>query len=120
MLSGLQAIPRDIYESASVDGSSRLSTFRFITIPLMRSTLALCLILILTGGMVAFEQFYILTAGGPDNSTVTIVMTIFRQAFSQFEMGAAAAMSVVLLLALVVMNILQLRLVRKDDSGDSR
>ena len=120
MLSGLQAIPRDIYESASVDGSSRLSTFRFITIPLMKSTLALCLILILTGGMVAFEQFYILTAGGPDNSTVTIVMTIFRQAFSQFEMGAAAAMSVVLLLALVIMNILQLRLVRKDDSGDSR
>jgi multiple sugar transport system permease protein len=70
--------------------------------------------------MVAFEQFYILTAGGPDNSTVTIVMTIFRQAFSQFEMGSAAAMSVVLLIALVIMNISQLRLVRKDESGDTR
>jgi multiple sugar transport system permease protein len=120
MLSGLLAIPKDIYESAAVDGSSRMNTFRYITLPLMKSTLSLCLILILTGGMVAFEQFYILTSGGPDNSTVTIVMTIFRQAFSQFEMGSAAAMSVVLLLALILMNILQLRLVRKDESGESR
>jgi multiple sugar transport system permease protein len=120
MLSGLQAIPRDIYESAAVDGANRINTFRYITAPLMKSTFSLCLILILTGGMVAFEQFYVLTAGGPDNSTVTIVMTIFREAFSQFEMGSAAAMSVVLLIALVMMNILQLRLVRKDESGDTR
>lgn len=120
MLSGLQAIPQDIYESAAVDGANRINTFRFITVPLMKSTLSLCLILILTGGMVAFEQFYILTAGGPDNATVTIVMTIFREAFSQFEMGSAAAMSVVLLLVLVLMNILQLRLVRKDESGETR
>lgn len=120
MLSGLQAIPRDIYESAAVDGANRINTFRYITAPLMKSTFSLCLILILTGGMVAFEQFYILTGGGPDNATVTIVMTIFREAFSQFEMGSAAAMSVVLLIALVMMNILQLRLVRKDESGDTR
>ena len=120
MLSGLQAIPRDIYEAAAVDGASRLKTFKLITLPLMKSTLSLCLILILTGGMVAFEQFYVLTAGGPDNSTVTIVMTIFRQAFIQYEMGAAAAMSVVLLIALFLMNVLQLRLVRKDESGESR
>lgn len=119
MLSGLQAIPRDIYEAASVDGANRLETFKLITLPLMKSTLSLCLILILTGGMVAFEQFYVLTAGGPDNSTVTIVMTIFRQAFIQYEMGAAAAMSVVLLVALVVMNAHQLRLVRKDESGEN-
>lgn len=120
MLSGLQAIPRDIYESAAMDGASRVNTFRFITVPLMKSTISLCLVLILTGGMVAFEQFYILTSGGPDNTTVTIVMTIFREAFGQYKMGSAAAMSVVLLIALVLMNILQLRLVRKDESGESR
>ena len=120
MLSGLQAIPQDIYESAAVDGANRINTFRYITAPLMKSTFSLCLILILTGGMVAFEQFYILTSGGPDNSTVTIVMTIFREAFSQFEMGSAAAMSVVLLIVLVMMNVLQLRLVRKDESGETR
>lgn len=120
MLSGLQAIPQDIYESAAVDGANRINTLRYITAPLMKSTFSLCLILILTGGMVAFEQFYILTSGGPDNSTVTIVMTIFREAFSQFEMGSAAAMSVVLLIVLVMMNVLQLRLVRKDESGETR
>jgi multiple sugar transport system permease protein len=70
--------------------------------------------------MVAFEQFYVLTAGGPDNTTVTMVMTIFREAFSQYRLGSAAAMSMVLLLALVILNVMQLRLVRSDDSGATK
>jgi multiple sugar transport system permease protein len=65
--------------------------------------------------MVAFEQFYVMTRGGPDNSTVTMVMTIFRQAFSQFNLGVAAAMSVVVLLGLVVLNVVQMRLLRDTD-----
>jgi multiple sugar transport system permease protein len=120
MLSGLQAIPGDIYESAAIDGAGRFTIFRRITLPLLRSTISLCLILIVTGGMVAFEQFYVLTAGGPDNTTVTMVMTIFREAFSQYRLGSAAAMSMVLLLALVILNVMQLRLVRSDDSGATK
>jgi multiple sugar transport system permease protein len=115
LLAGLQAIPRELYEAASIDGAGRWRALRSVTMPLMRSNLALCTVLIVTGGMVAFEQFYVLTRGGPDNSTVTMVMTIFRQAFSQFNLGIAAAMSVVVLLGLVVLNVVQLRLMRDTD-----
>lgn len=58
-----------------------------------------------------------LTRGGPDNSTVTMVMTIFRQAFSQFDLGMAAAMSVIVLLGLVILNVVQLRLMRQGDDS---
>jgi multiple sugar transport system permease protein len=115
LLAGLQAIPRELYEAAAIDGANRWRALRSITMPLMRSNLALSTVLIVTGGMVAFEQFYVMTRGGPDNSTVTMVMTIFRQAFSQFNLGVAAAMSVVVLLGLVVLNVLQMRLLRDTD-----
>lgn len=115
LLTGLQAIPRELYESAQVDGASRLQTLRLITIPLLRPSIAMSIILISTGGLVAFEQFYIITAGGPDNTTVTMVMTIFREAFGQFNLGSAAAMSMILLFALVAINLLQLRLLRQDN-----
>lgn len=117
MLAGLQAIPGELYEAAAIDGANRRRTLWSITVPLMRSTLALCTVLIVTGGLVAFEQFYVLTRGGPDNSTVTMVMTIFRQAFSQFDLGMAAAMSVIVLLGLVILNVVQLRLMRQGDDS---
>ena len=71
MLTGLQAIPRDVYEAARVDGASWWHILRSITLPLLRPTLALMLILSVTGSMLAFDQFYILTNGGPDNRTAT-------------------------------------------------
>lgn len=114
LLTGLQAIPRELYESAQVDGATRLQTLRLVTIPLLRPSIAMSVILITTGGLVAFEQFYIITAGGPDNTTVTMVMTIFREAFGQFNLGSAAAMSMVLLFALVAINLLQLRLLKQE------
>jgi multiple sugar transport system permease protein len=114
LLTGLQAIPRELYESAQVDGATRTQILRKITIPLLRPSIAMCVVLITTGGLVAFEQFYIITAGGPDNSTITMVMTIFREAFGQFNLGSAAAMSMVLLFALVAINLLQLRLLKED------
>jgi multiple sugar transport system permease protein len=117
LLAGLQAIPRDVYEAAAIDGASRARTLRSVTIPLLRSSLAMCAVLIVTGGLVAFEQFYVLTRGGPDNSTVTMVMTIFRQAFSQFDLGGAAAMSVVVLLGLVLVNVIQMRWLREKEDA---
>ncbi len=109
LLVGLQAIPRDVYESAAIDGASRWQTFRSITIPLLRPSLALSLILCLTGSLLAFDQFYILTKGGPDNTTVTVVQLIYREAFTRHNLGTAAAVSIMVLLALLVLNAVQFR-----------
>lgn len=115
LLTGLQAIPRDIYEAARIDGGGPFQIFRYVTLPLLRPSLALCFVMIVTGGLLAFEQFYVLTSGGPDNSTVTMVMAMFRQAFSLFDLGRASAIAVVMLIALVAVNALQLSVLRRQD-----
>lgn len=110
MLVGLQSIPGDVYEAAAIDGASRWATFRDITIPLLRPTLALTTVMCVTGSLLAFEQFYILTKGGPDNSTITVVQLIYNMAFQgQNDLGVAGALSVMVLLALVVINFVQIR-----------
>jgi multiple sugar transport system permease protein len=112
LLVGLQGIPNDIYEASALDGASRGQTFRYITWPLLRPSLALALILCVTGSLLAFDQFYILTKGGPDNTTVTVVQLIYREAFQRQNLGAAAAISIVVLLALFVLNAVQFRQLR--------
>ncbi len=116
LLVGLQAIPRDLYEASAIDGANRFETFRFITIPLLRRSLALSLILCITGSMLAFDQFYILTQGGPDNSTVTIVQLIYHYAFQSQNLGTAAALSAVLLVALIVLNAVQFGALRGSEA----
>lgn len=113
LLVGLQAIPSDVYEAARVDGASRLQTFFRVTLPLLRPSIALCLIISVTGSLLAFDQFFILTNGGPDNSTTTVVMLIYRKAFRQFDLGTAAALSIVILVVLLVINIAQFRFLRR-------
>jgi multiple sugar transport system permease protein len=114
LLTGLQAIPLDVYEAARSDGASRWQTFRYITLPLLRPTIALMLVLSITGSLLAFDQFFIMTRGGPDGSTVSIVMVIFREGFTRFDLGSAAALSVLLLLVLVLLNVVQLRVLGRD------
>ncbi|MDQ7994050.1 MAG: sugar ABC transporter permease, partial [Propionicimonas sp.] len=118
MLVGLQRIPLDVYESARVDGASRWQTFRYVTLPLLRSTLALTVVMCVTGSLLAFEQFYILTKGGPDNSTVTVVQLIYAMAFQgQNDLGVAGALSVMVLAALVVINVIQIRAFARDSES---
>lgn len=112
LLTGLQAIPMELYEAARMDGANRLQTLRRITLPLMRPTIALVLVLMVTGSLLAFDQFYILTGGGPDNSTTSVVMVIVREAFVRFDLGSAAAISVVVLVVLVALNVVQLSILR--------
>ena len=116
MLVGLQGIPDDVYEAARIDGASRWQTFTGITLPLLRPTLALTTILCVTGSLLAFEQFYILTKGGPDNSTITVVQLIYSVAFQgQNDLGVAGALSVIVLVTLVIINVGQLRAFRPTD-----
>ncbi|WP_245871017.1 carbohydrate ABC transporter permease [Asanoa hainanensis] len=113
MLVGLQSVPSEVYEAAHLDGATRWQQFRRVTLPLLRPTLALTTVLCVTGSLLAFEQFYILTKGGPDNSTVSVVQLIYTVAFQgQNDLGVAAALSVIALFALVVINVAQLRAFR--------
>ncbi|MFE2748429.1 carbohydrate ABC transporter permease [Streptomyces scopuliridis] len=117
LLVGLQRIPHEVYEAARMDGAGRGQIFRGITLPLLRPSLALCLLLSVTGSLLAFDQFFILTKGGPDNSTVTVVQLIYREAFQRLNLGTAAALSITVLAALLLLNVLQFRgLGRADES----
>ena len=114
MLVGLQGIPEDVFEAARIDGANKWHTFTGVTLPLLRPTLALTTVLCVTGSLLAFEQFYILTKGGPDNSTITVVQLIYNVAFQgQNDLGIAGALSVIVLVALVVINIVQIRSFRR-------
>ncbi|MFF5083744.1 carbohydrate ABC transporter permease [Actinoplanes sp. NPDC000266] len=117
LLVGLQGISGDVYEAARLDGANRWHTFRYVTLPLLKSSIALCTILCVTGSLLAFDQFYILTKGGPDNSTITIVQLVYNMAFQgQNNLGRAAALSILILIALLVLNALQFRGLRDKES----
>ncbi|NEB07233.1 sugar ABC transporter permease, partial [Streptomyces sp. SID13726] len=101
LMVGLQGIPHEVYEAARMDGANRWQTFGRVTLPLLRPSLALCTIMCVTGSLLAFDQFYILTKGGPDNSTITVVQLIYNIAFQgQNDLGVAAALSIIVLAAL--------------------
>ena len=116
LMVGLQRIPADVFEAARIDGASRWQIFARVTLPLLRPSLALAMILCVTGSLLAFDQFYILTKGGPDNSTITVVQLIYNQAFQgQNNLGRAAALSVIVLAALIVINLIQFKGLKTED-----
>jgi multiple sugar transport system permease protein len=114
LLIGMQAVPHELYEAAKVDGASPWQSLRRITVPLILPTIALVIILLVTGSYLAFDQFYIITRGGPNNATITAVYWIYNQAFIGFKFGYATALSVVLMVFLVALGALQLRILRHD------
>ena len=115
LLIGMQAIPEDLYQAAAVDGASGWAQLRYITLPLLKRSFALALVLSVTGSYLAFDQFYILTQGGPQNRTITLVYWVVSNAFISFKVGYATAISMVLLVILVVLNATQLFLLREAD-----
>ena len=115
LLAGLQAIPDELYESAEVDGAGYFRKLFYITQPLMRRTIALALILSVIGSVLSFDQFYIMTRGGPRNSTISIVFWIFNNSFTYFKMGYGAAMSIVLLGILVALSGTQFYVLREKE-----
>ncbi|RWB02987.1 MAG: sugar ABC transporter permease [Mesorhizobium sp.] len=118
LMAGLQSIPQDLQEAAVIDGAGPFARFRAITLPLMRRTLALALILSVAGSILAFDQFYIILRGGPRNQTLTAVYWIFNQSFVSFKLGYGAALSMVLLVILVALSLVQLWLLCKPEGLD--
>ncbi|MBK8046863.1 MAG: sugar ABC transporter permease [Anaerolineales bacterium] len=114
LLAGMQAIPDELYQAAEVDGASYWQRLSHIMLPLLRSTIALALVLSVIGSYLAFDQFYIMTRGGPQNQTITAVYWIFNNSFTYYKMGYGAALSLVLLGILAILSIMQLRILRSD------
>ena len=111
-LSGLQQIPADLYESASIDGASVLQQFRYITIPLLKPTIIYVLTISIFGGMAMFSESYMIFNGNksPNNVGTTLVGFLYRMAFEQNNLGIGSAIGVIFLLIVLVVNFVQLGL----------
>lgn len=110
-VAGLQGIPRNLYEAAAIDGVGALRTFLFVTIPQLRRTLLFTIVIGVTGAVQSFVPVYLLTKGGPIDSTMVLPMYLFNNAFSYSRFGYASAIAVVLLLMLLAFAVLQFKLV---------
>ncbi len=111
-LAGIKQIPRHYYEAAEVDGASRWHTFRFITFPLLNPSIVYLLVLQTISFLRMFAPVIAMTeqgSGGPLNSTTTVVLRVYREAFQSFNMGYASSMTVVLFGMILIVTIVQLR-----------
>jgi ABC-type sugar transport system permease subunit len=109
-LAGLQAIPADYYDAAKIDGAGRWGTFRYITLPLLKPTMLLVIVMNVIVAMKVFAVPMIMTGGGPADSTRVLPLFIYQTAFEFFDMGRAAAMSVFLFVGVMVFSFVQVRL----------
>ncbi len=98
LLAGLQGIPRELNEAATIDGANRRQLFGRVTIPLLSPALFFVLIISISSSLAVFEQMYIMTQGGPRDTTISISMFLYQQGFRFFKMGYASAVAWILFL----------------------
>lgn len=117
LLAGLQSIPAELYDAASIDGAGNYQSFRNVTLPLLMPTMMVVLILALIRAVQTFDEVYVLTGGGPGTATMMIVQYIYQTGFATQvqRFGLAAAASVLLGLVLLIATLLQLRLGRNTE-----
>ncbi len=108
-VAALQAIPEELYEAARIDGASPLQQFRHVTMPMLAPTFLFVGIITAIGYLQIFPEPYVMTRGGPVNSTLSVVMLMYEQGFRWWNMGYAAAVAFVLFLFIGAATLLQLR-----------
>jgi len=113
ILAGLQAVPKDLYQAAALDGATGLRAFWHITLPSIRNIIIVAILITTVGGFKVFDLIFVMTNGGPANATQVLGTYIYRQAFTLGNSGYANAISVVLLLIAVALGWLQLRASRR-------
>lgn len=113
-LAGLQGVPEYLYEAAEIDGAGPVQRFWHVTLPMLSPTTFFVFIVYFIGALQMFTQSWILTQGGPLDSTLTVVYLIYQNGFEFLKMGSAAAMSVVLFLFIALITYLNTRIVRYD------
>ncbi|MFF8713213.1 carbohydrate ABC transporter permease [Streptomyces sp. NPDC015184] len=109
-LAALQSLPKELYEAASVDGASKVRQFFSITLPLLKPATFFVLITSMISAFQSFDQIYILTDGGPANSTTMMTYEIYKSAFREFRVGYACAQSLVLFVLLMGFTLVNRRI----------
>lgn len=110
----ISAIPHDLYEAAEVEGANAVQKWFSITIPLLKPTTLYLMVIYTIAGFQIFERVYIMTGGGPINSTTTIVQLIFQTAFSDFNFGRASAEALILFAIIATFSFIQFRFLSSD------
>jgi ABC-type sugar transport system permease subunit len=116
-LVGLQNIPRDLYEAANLDGAGPFKQFRYVTLPMLNPTVVVIVVLSTIGGFSLFIEPYVLTGGGPMQSTLSGMLYIYNQAFSFGHMGYAATLGFVYALVILGVVVLQRRVIESEMSS---
>ena len=112
-LAGLQSIPEEILEAASIDGTTNRQKFRHIELPYLLPSLSMVFIMALKSGLTAFDLIFALTGGGPSDKTTTLGLLVYNYAFKSNQYGYANAIAVVLFLVIAVISIIQIRLSKR-------
>jgi ABC-type sugar transport system permease subunit len=114
-LAGLVGIPREFYDAAAIDGANRWQSFRHVTLPLLKPTTVFVMVTTLIGAFQAFNLQYVMTDGGPNGSTTTMALLVYKNGFQYFKMGQAAAISVFMFLIIITITILQVRIMKAEE-----
>lgn len=109
-LAGLQGVPRSLYEAAEIDGANTWQRFRNVTVPMMTPVIFFNMIVGIIGSFQVFTSAYVMTQGGPRESTLFYVLYLFRQGFKLLRMGYAASMAWILFIIIIILTLIQLRL----------
>jgi multiple sugar transport system permease protein len=108
-LAGLQGVPTHLYEAAQLDGASGWQQFRAVTVPALTPTIFFNLVMGIIGSFQIFTSAYVMTNGGPNNSTLFYVLYLYRKAFEQFQMGYASALAWVLFVIVLALTLVVVR-----------
>ena len=121
-LAGLQSVPHELYEAAAMDGAGAWARFRYVTLPFLRATSTFLIVVLTIGGFNAFISIFVMssaatgTIGGPLNSTDVALTYMWKQAFSQIDLGYGAALSFLLAAAIGLVSLVEFRLVRRQEA----
>ena len=113
-IAGLQTIPAQLYEAASIDGAGRWQAFRHVTLPLLRPTILFLVVVTTIGYLQLFEEPFVMTEGGPLDQTLSISMYMYQQGFEFFNQGYAAAIAWILFILVAIVAVVQFRLLRSE------
>ena len=110
----LQSIPEDLYEAAAIDGANAVQRFRFVTVPMLRRTILVVIVLNTIGGVKAFDHIWVMTGGGPNHASETLGTYLYRTAFGTYgssnpQLGYATAIAMVILAFSLIFSIIQIR-----------